>query len=103
MTDFHQNAMLPQEEADCAVGTPSPRLPDFERPPDPRLMAEGWQRRFMADSQRLAEYIELYTSLGCEVRTEVVKPEEIGDECEGCRLIMCRQFVTLYTRKRSGA
>jgi hypothetical protein len=56
----------------------------------------------MADSARQAEYVELYTSLGFEVRTEVVRPEEIGPDCGDCRLLMCRQFVTVYTR-RSGA
>jgi hypothetical protein len=100
MTDFHFQLMLPVEEAPCAVNQPAPRLPEFERPADPKLVVEGWQRRFMADSQRLTEYVELYTSLGYEVRTEVVQPEEIGPECTDCRLIVCRLFVTLYTRKR---
>ncbi len=54
----------------------------------------------MADGQRLKEYVDLYTSLGYEIRTEIVQPEEIGPECTDCRLVVCRQFVTLYTRKR---
>jgi hypothetical protein len=99
MTDFHRGVMLPLAEAPCAVNEPAPRLPDFERPPDPRLTAEGWERRFMADGERLAEYLELYTSLGYEVRTETVRPEEISDQCGDCRLIICRLFVTLYTRR----
>ncbi len=101
MSDFHLNAMLPQQEAPCSVDRPTPRLPEFERPADPRLVADGWQRRFMADGQRLTEYVDLYTSLGYEVRTEIVQPEEIGPECADCRLIVCRQYVTLYTRKHS--
>jgi hypothetical protein len=100
MTDFHSRAMLPLEEAPCDVDTPTPRLPAFERPANPKLVNEGWERRFMADGKRLNEYIELYTSLGFEVHTETVQPEEIGPECTDCRLIICRQFVTLYTRKR---
>ncbi|HLE28422.1 MAG TPA: hypothetical protein VI793_09920 [Anaerolineales bacterium] len=100
MSDFLHDGMFPIEEAPCVIETPSPRLPDFERPGDPRLLAEGWERRFMADLERLSEYIELYTSLGFEVRTEKVPPEEIGPECSDCRLIICRQFLTLYTRKR---
>lgn len=101
MTDFHQNAMLPTEEAPCGVDSPMPRLPEWERPPNPKLVAEGWERRFMADGKRLKEYTELYTSLGFDVFTEAVRPEEIGPECTDCRLIMCRQFLTLYTRKKS--
>ena len=101
MTDFHDRAMLPAEEAPCEVDQPMPRLPEWERPPNPKLAAEGWGRRFMADGKRLKEYVELYTSLGFEVHMEAVQPEEIGPECTDCRLIMCRQFSTLYTRKRS--
>ena len=76
-----------------------PSLPPFERPPDPALVAEGWDRLFMADSQRLKEYTELYASMGYEVRAEKVKPEEISDQCADCALLICRQFLTLYTRK----
>lgn len=76
-----------------------PSLPPFERPPDPQLVAEGWDRRFMADSKRLTEYTELYASMGYEVRAEKVKPEEISDQCADCALLICRQFLTLYTRK----
>jgi len=100
MTDFHRRAMLPVEEAPCEVDMPTPRMPAFERPANPGLASEGWERRFMADGKRLNEYVELYTSLGFEVHTETVQPEEIGPECTDCRLIICRQFVTLYTRRR---
>lgn len=103
MTDFHRDVMLPAEEAPCVMDEPAPRLPDFERPPDPRLVAEGWVRRFMADRERLPEYRDLYTSLGFEVRTEVIRPDEISDQCADCRLLICRQFATLYTRLRAPA
>ncbi len=100
MTEFHRNVMLPLEESPCVVEDPTPRMPEFERPANPKLVAEGWERRFMADGGRLAEYSELYQSLGYEVRTETVQPEEVSEECTDCRLVICRQFVTLYTRKR---
>ena len=100
MTDFQFNVMLPLEESPCEVEEPMPRLPDRERPANPKLVAEGWERRFMADGRRLNEYVELYTALGFEVHTEMIQPEEIGPECTDCRLIICRQFVTLYTRRR---
>lgn len=101
MTEFHWQAMLPIDEAPCDIGQPLPRLPAFERPGNPRLTAAGWERRFMADGARLAEYVELYTTLGFEVLHEPVAPEEIGPECSDCRLIICRQYVTLYTRPRA--
>jgi hypothetical protein len=72
---------------------------------NPQWLAQGWERRFVADSQRLAEYVALYAELGYEVAHEPVLAEEIGPECSGCRLVACRQFVTLYTRRpaRGGA
>ncbi len=101
MTEFHWQSMLPLDVAPCSVEQPLPRLPDFEAPANPRLTAEGWQRRFMADGQRLSEYADLYTTLGFEVCTEPVPPEAVGPECGDCRLVICRQFVTLYTRRRA--
>jgi hypothetical protein len=99
MTEFHRQAMLPVDEAPCGIERPVPRLPEFERPGNPVLIAQGWERRFMADGARLTEYVELYTSLGFEVLHDAAAPEEIGPECADCRLIVCRQFVTLYTRQ----
>jgi len=98
VTDFHRNVMLPLEESGCPIEDPQPRLPDLERAPDPVLAAQGWQRRFMADSARLSEYVELYESLGLEVRAEPIREAEVGPECEPCRLVLCPKFVTLYTR-----
>lgn len=87
----------------CDTAPAVPRLPEWERPADPALTAEGWERRFMADGLRLAEYTELYASMGYEVRAEKVPPDAIGPECGDCRLLICRQFVTVYTRKRSAS
>lgn len=99
MTDADYRTELSDED-ECVIEEPVPRWPDFERPPDPRLVAEGWERRFMADSQRLNEFKDLYISMGYEVRAEPVRPEEIGPECGDCRLVLCRLYFTLYTRKQ---
>ena len=100
MTDFHRNTMMPTEEAPCVVESPEPRSPADERPGDPALVRLGWQRRFMADASRLQEYIDLYGTLNFDVRTEPVNLAELGEECEDCRLMICRLFVTVYTRKK---
>lgn len=99
MTEFQPNTRLSPQEPPCVIEPVAPRWPGFERPPKPELVALGWERRFMADGARLAEYLDLYQSLGYEVYTEKIAPDEIGAECADCRLIICRQFVTLYTRK----
>ena len=67
---------------------------------DPALVADGWERRFTADAQRVQEAIELYAQLGYEVRAESVQPAEFKDECEGCCTVVTFQFKTIYTRKK---
>lgn len=67
--------------------------------PDPELVAEGWERRFMADARRAREAIDLYTEMGYEVHTEPVLPAELGDDCDGCKLVVAFQFQNIYTRK----
>lgn len=69
--------------------------------PDPALVAEGWNRRFIANFMRAAEAIELYEKLGFEVRAEPVKPREAGAECEDCTVAIALQFSSIYTRKKS--
>jgi len=67
---------------------------------DPDLLAAGWQRRFIADSQRAKEAEQLYRELGFEVLAEPVRPAEIKDDCADCQLLMVLEFRTIYTRKR---
>lgn len=75
-------------------------LSDAQLEPDPRLVAEGWERRFTADEQRTKEATELYTQLGYEVRAEPVRPEELQDDCLDCRTVVSFHFQTIYTRKK---
>ena len=72
---------------------------------DPQRIAEGWERRFIADPQRAKEAIDLYTEMGFEVCADPVKPDELGEECEDCQLLAQLRFRTIYTRrkKRGGA
>jgi hypothetical protein len=76
-----------------------PVLPDLNFEPDSKLVAEGWQRRFMADPTQVEEATRLYTELGFEVRTETIFPSELSQLCGSCGLATCRAYVTLYTRK----
>ncbi len=88
----------PQRMPGLAAG---PRLaPDLNFPPDPELVAQGWQRRFIADRIRSKEVGKLYSELGYEVRYEPVKPRDLSDECGDCRLATAF-FMTIYTRKKS--
>jgi hypothetical protein len=80
--------------------SPGRFLSEAQLQPDPALVADGWERRFTADSQRAAEAIELYAKLGYEVRVESLRQEEITDECEGCHSVAAVEFKTIYTRKK---
>jgi hypothetical protein len=75
-------------------------LSEAQLAPDPARVADGWERRFVTDGRRAEEMAELYRHLGFEVCTDPVTPEQVGDDCADCRLIMLLEFKTIYTRKK---
>lgn len=62
-----------------------------------QLEKEGWTRQFTIEEHRLSEYVELYESLGREVRVEPVVPSEM-EECQECYMAECDKYRTIYTR-----
>jgi hypothetical protein len=70
--------------------------------PDPARVADGWERRFVADGSRCDEAMALYRQLGYEVCADPLAPEDLAGECEDCQLVMLLQFKTIYTRARRG-
>jgi len=68
--------------------------------PDPALVAEGWEPRFIADARQTKEATELYEELGFEVRAEPVPIEDMGEDCSDCQALILLQFKTIYTRKK---
>ncbi|MFQ5649409.1 MAG: hypothetical protein ACE5IY_05660 [bacterium] len=69
-------------------------------PPDPDLVAQGWERRFIADARMVRDAVDTYRELGYEVRLEPVEVEQLKDECSGCRVLF-QQFKAVYTRKKA--
>ena len=67
---------------------------------DPKLLAEGWVRRHLADRARARESIELYTSMGYEVKTLKLAPSDLGPMCGLCALDVCKSCVLIYTRRK---
>jgi len=67
---------------------------------DPQRIADGWERRFIADGRRAEEMVELYSQLGYEVCADPVSAEEVGNDCDDCQLLAALQFKIIYTRKR---
>ena len=68
--------------------------------PDPKLVAEGWKRRFIGDARQTKEATELYQQLGFEVHAEPVSAEEMGGDCDDCRVLILLEFKTIYTRPK---
>ena len=68
--------------------------------PDPERLAQGWERRFVADGARAKEMIQLYEELGFEVVSDPVTPEQLDDDCADCALLAALKFQTIYTRRK---
>ena len=49
---------------------------------DAKLERQGWMRQFVADEPRLSEAVELYKSLGYEVRLEPAVFDKTSEECK---------------------
>lgn len=62
------------------------------------LKKEGWVKQNTIDEPRLSELVELYKSLGMEVRLEPVTPEEM--ECMECFKLHPNRYKTIYTRPK---
>ncbi len=75
-------------------------LSDSQIEGDPAKIADGWERRFIADGRRAEEMIELYSELGYEVCADPVSPDVVGEDCDDCQLLAALQFKIIYTRKR---
>ena len=70
--------------------------------PDPGRLADGWERRFIAEGARCEEAMALYRELGFEVVADPLPPEALAGECEDCQLVMALRFRTIYTRSPRG-
>jgi hypothetical protein len=76
---------------------------EYDIPANPELTAAGWVRRYLADPIRAKEAIELYSSLGYEVRAEKLTPKDFGINCGDCPSVVCDAYVLIYTRRQSEA
>ncbi|MFC1554193.1 hypothetical protein ACFL7D_06135 [candidate division KSB1 bacterium] len=60
----------------------------------------GWIKRNIVDESRLTELMEMYKSLGFEVKTEDLDPEKDCDTCNECFTESPEKYKVLYTRKK---
>lgn len=68
---------------------------------DPARIAEGWERRFIADGRRAREVADLYSRLGYEVCLEPLGPGDLSKGCEDCAIVELLKFRVVYTRSPS--
>ncbi|MBE0511991.1 hypothetical protein IBX38_02960 [Candidatus Bathyarchaeota archaeon] len=61
---------------------------------------EGWVKQTTIGEPRLSEIVELYRSLGYEVRLEPVKLDELDEECRRCYESEVDEVKTVYVRKK---
>jgi len=67
------------------------------------LKRQGWIRQFVTDEPRLSEAVELYKSLGYEVRLEQASFDEVNQICVNCLEADCVRYKIIYTRLKSKA
>ena len=67
---------------------------------DTKLEKEGWTKQTTIGEPRLSEIVELYESLGYEVRLEPVKLDELDEECRKCYEGEIDKVKTVYVRKK---
>ena len=64
------------------------------------LEKEGWVKQTTIGEPRLSEIVELYKSLGYEVRLEPVELDELDEECRRCYEGEVDEVKTVYVRKK---
>ena len=75
------------------------RRPGAPVPADPKLTAEGWISRFVAQGARCEELARLYREMGFEVLLVPLAVSQFSDQCGDCRLAAVLQFKLIYTRR----
>ena len=65
------------------------------------LKRGGWIRQFVTDEPRLTEAVELYKSMGYEVRLEQASFEEVNQICKNCIPAECSKYKTIYIRREA--
>jgi hypothetical protein len=68
---------------------------DLEIPPG----GKDWERGFTIEENRVAEYVELYESIGYEVRIEPATPDE-QEDCQECFKADFDNLRTIYIKRK---
>ena len=63
------------------------------------LRGKEWERGFTVEENRVAEYVELYKSIGYEVRVEPASPDE-QDDCQECFKADFDNLRTIFIKRK---
>jgi hypothetical protein len=61
---------------------------------------KDWERGFTIEENRVSEYVELYESIGYEVRVDPATPDE-EEECQTCFKADFDNLKTIYIKRKS--
>ena len=65
---------------------------------DVPLRGKDWEKGFTIEEHRVNEYLELYESIGYEVRVEPATPDE-QEECQTCFKADFDNLRTIYIKR----
>ena len=60
---------------------------------------KDWERGFTVEVNRVTEYVELYESIGYEVRVEPATPDE-QEECQTCYKVNFDNLRTIFIKRK---
>jgi len=63
------------------------------------LRGKNWERGFTVEENRVAEYVELYESIGYEVRVELATPDK-QEECQICFKADFNNLRTIFIKRK---
>ncbi len=59
---------------------------------------KDWERGFTIEENRVTEYVDLYESIGYEVRVEPATPDKVKD-CQACFKADFNNLRTIYIKR----
>ena len=69
-----------------------------EKKQDIPIRGKDWEKGFTVEEHRVDEYVELYESIGYEVRVEPATPDE-QEECQTCFKADFDNLRTIYIKR----
>jgi hypothetical protein len=70
-----------------------------EKELDIPMRGKDWERGFTVEEHRVNEYVELYESIGYEVRVEPATPDE-QEICQTCFKADFNNLRTIYIKRK---